>query len=146
MTEGKLNSVFIFLEFFPILSDYKSTMEMLSFYADLGPWVCVSVNHEGIFLFVIRLYSSNCVVHIFVQYSYVCDSILTNDTHLVFCFLNFYRWVEFKHWFLIYCETELITIVFVGHVHMLLLYKCDITILYLFAFTHYIMICFSLSF
>lgn len=36
MTEGKLNSVFIFLEFFPILSDYKSTMEMLSFYADLG--------------------------------------------------------------------------------------------------------------
>lgn len=72
MTEGKLNSVFIFLEFFPILSDYKSTMEMLSFYADLGLWVCVSVNHEGIFLFVIRLYSSNCDVHIFVQYSSLC--------------------------------------------------------------------------
>lgn len=31
----------------------------------------------------------------------------------------------------------MITVVFVGHVHMLLLYKCDITILYLFAFTYY---------
>lgn len=31
----------------------------------------------------------------------------------------------------------MITVVFVGHVHMLLLYKCDITILYFFAFTYY---------
>lgn len=138
MTEGKLNSVFIFLEFFPILSKlqiYNGDVEFLCRSWPLS--LCIRKPRGHFPLCDKTVQFQLWCPYLCSIFFFVCDSILINDTHLVFCFLNFYRWVEFKHGFLIYCETELITVVFVGHVHMLLLYKCDITILYLFAFTYY---------